>query len=619
MAFSDIFHRLIDSEYRKLVKYLESNIDIDLTSFSRISWNKIKKHIRKDVKSIKVNSSLDIKSDFNFFRTLKDLEKIDFGENSSLDEKSLEFFSALGIKELTVEDLLINYQNVNFDFLTVASNQGIYAFFNGMVVNIIHHNEIIDPSQVIIEGKLNDEVVSRLLSKLDMSNAKEIIINKDFENVNSYVINRDGNIVNRLEIESFDLTELERIYNLLLYKGFDIKEVSVVQKNATLNDVFKLMYLYSGSLGKINVRCTGENLLIKTNLENGKFKVYVQLESLSKVKELYDYLCKNEMRINELVINVSEYQDKYDEGFGMEFFRNISKVCDLKIEYSFYTCSYDEWKGLRESVRWYRKLITSYELSPVEKVMYTYDLMKTIPYTHPGQNGSLGRAPHSVMNTNYVVCVGFSNMFCEIINGLDSGIGAVGVDYKILNHKSVLVRIDDDKYDIHGIFELDPTADGKVVNEIQETFNFDAESSLDLYHAFLVSVSEHKRIFGDSELPTILKIFYSLTGKVKGNINDVEEEEVYLLFYLLKKLFGKAVSNDEVNSYLNVKRPSLSDFKSMLLVVRKAQGFSDEEALKEVERVVKFNIDYSRYINEQFNRPKEIKSTFFEDEVKRGR
>lgn len=73
-----------------------------------------------------------------------------------------------------------------------------------------------------------------------------------------------------------------------------------------------------------------------------------------------------------------------------------------------------------------------------------------------------------------------------------------------------------------------------------------------------------------------------------------------------------------MTTYINTKRPSLADFRNMLLNVRKAQGFSHEEALKEVDRVVKLNLDYSRYINELDKRSKELEVTFFEDNVRRS-
>lgn len=83
-------------------------------------------------------------------------------------------------------------------------------------------------------------------------------------------------------------------------------------------------------------------------------------------------------------------------------------------------------------------------------------------------------------------------------------------------------------------------------------------------------------------------------------------------------LFGEPLNGTKMTTYINAKKPSLADFRSMLLNVRKAQGFSHEEAVKEVDRVVKLNLDYSRYINELGKRSKESEVTFFEDNVRRN-
>jgi len=66
MAFKDILEKLLGSKHKKLIKYLENNIDIDLTNFNYDSWDKIKKYIRKDVKSIELKYSDDVRSDKEF-------------------------------------------------------------------------------------------------------------------------------------------------------------------------------------------------------------------------------------------------------------------------------------------------------------------------------------------------------------------------------------------------------------------------------------------------------------------------------------------------------------------------------------------------------------------------
>lgn len=622
MAFKDILEKLPGSNYGKLIKYLKNNIDIDLTNFNYDSWDKIKKYIRKDVKSIKLKYSDDVKSNLDFFKFLPNLEKIDLGENSSLDEKTLEFFCTLGLKELIVGDLNINYENGGIDFLSIASSQGIHVYYNGMVVNVLHGNTIINTNNLIIEGKLNEEVASRLLSKIDVSHLEKVKINHSFKQFNSYLIEMQGLVIENFNVEGFDANELFKVYSVLVGKGYKFEKINISLNNLSLNDALFLIQLFNTeSLRDANVKLDlfGEEMHIKTNLVNGKLSLSVKLSDMSKVKQLYDVIMKNQIPLGEVSINISEYSNKYDEDFDMEFLRRISEICDLKIDYcdnEIFSSNYEEWKGLRDSIKWYRKLITSYNLSPVEKVMYAYDLMKSIPYRDANKIGFQGRAPHSVMSTEYAVCMGYVATFMEIMNDLSPSIGTTSNMFYKRNHASVMVRIDDDKYNIHGIFELDMTADNVIDSAVKDTYNFDTLNSLDLYYAFLVPVSEHIKIYNNGELPAYLNTFAALQSPRYNSY--LTDKAMHDLRKRYQDLFGEPLNGTKMTTYINAKKPSLADFRSMLLNVRKAQGFSHEEAVKEVDRVVKLNLDYSRYINELGKRSKESEVTFFEDNVRRN-
>jgi len=491
-----------------------------------------------------------------------------------------------------------------------------------MVVNVLHGNAMIDVGNLIIEGKLNEEATSRLLSKIDISHLKNVKINQSFKQFNSYLIEMQGSVIENFNVEGFDANELFKVYSVLVGKGYKFEKINIFLSILSLNDAFLLIQLFNAeSLRDANVKLDlfGEGMNIQTNLVNGKLSLSVKLDDMSKVKQLYDVITKNQIPMDEVSINISEYSNKYDEDFDMEFLRKISEMCDLSINYcgfDSFSSNYEEWKDLRESIKWYRKLITSYDLSPVEKVMYAYDLMKSIPYRNANKIGFQGRAPHSVMSTEYAVCMGYVATFMEIMNGLSPSIGTTSNLFSKINHASVMVRIDDDKYNIHGIFELDMTVDNRVDSAIKDAYNFDTLNNLDLYFAFLVPVSEHIKMYNRDELPNYLNTFAVLQSPIYNSY--LTDEAMHDLRKHYQDLFGEPFSGTKMSTYINTKKPSLADFRSMLLNVRKAQGFSHEEALKEVDRVVKLNLDYSRYINELSKRSKESEATFFEDNVRRS-
>lgn len=115
-------------------------------------------------------------------------------------------------------------------------------------------------------------------------------------------------------------------------------------------------------------------------------------------------------------------------------------------------------------------------------------------------------------------------------------------------------------------------------------------------------------------LPKEIKSLLSISNDKKDN-TSFTNIDFYKVRLNIKKLFGEFVSLDKVITYLKVNNPSLNDFKSMLVNVREAQGFSHEESLKEAERVIKFNKEYINIINEYTKRTKEEEISFFEGEV----
>ena len=83
----------------------------------------------------------------------------------------------------------------------------------------------------------------------------------------------------------------------------------------------------------------------------------------------------------------------------------INNECDLKIIYDINEVDYEEYKGLYETIKYYRMLINENNLSPVEKVMYAYDIMKTFPYNESKKDVYDSRDPHRIVETGNIVCV----------------------------------------------------------------------------------------------------------------------------------------------------------------------------------------------------------------------
>lgn len=59
--------------------------------------------------------------------------------------------------------------------------------------------------------------------------------------------------------------------------------------------------------------------------------------------------------------------------------------------------------------------IEQYNLSPLEKIIYTYDMVKSRVYKECNENKDTPRDLNQVVQTDYTVCVGYSNLFTSIL------------------------------------------------------------------------------------------------------------------------------------------------------------------------------------------------------------
>ena len=112
------------------------------------------------------------------------------------------------------------------------------------------------------------------------------------------------------------------------------------------------------------------------------------------------------------------------------------------------------------------KKINSPSLSPFEKYLLIYDYLSKRKYKEDGpskEDNYLSRDIIAVMNSDYIVCEGFANLMDYLCQNV--GIKCICQGLKTFHegkeerHMNNLVQIDDDKYDIHGLYYSDVTWD----------------------------------------------------------------------------------------------------------------------------------------------------------------
>ena len=116
-------------------------------------------------------------------------------------------------------------------------------------------------------------------------------------------------------------------------------------------------------------------------------------------------------------------------------------------------------------------------LSPIETIMYTYDLVRNRVYKFEDQDElpATSRDLSSVLFGDKIVCAGYSNIFSALLNYMGIKCHKVGMLAENNNqtdrHERNLIYVKDDKYDIDGVYYFDTTWDSKRENENNEFLN----------------------------------------------------------------------------------------------------------------------------------------------------
>lgn len=416
------------------------------------------------------------------------------------------------------------------------------------------------------------------------------------------------------------------VYNDLVINGnmnLDKKKIDVycdknidfnlLTNNYNLND-YEFIKIHS-DMGEIEIK-TGESLVATFKNIN-----------LDVIPFLYNKMVDSGIHLSQIKFSIedrSEIKIKYSD-YDYKEFDELAKKVDIVVGYdsSFIrTSSYDEFKSLVESIKWYQGIIKDYPLSPLEKLTFAYDIMKTFEYKNELSDPKEARQPSKIITGDKIVCAGYTALLSEILYGLDENIksGSFSVecyedDDTTLKgyHSRSVVKVDDDKYNIHGYYILDPTWDS-VKQDGKEKIDKDYDA-LSLYWHYLVPITQYKEIFPHDSIPAFFNSNHSSLNNdlSDSNVNlelekiNEEEEETkktgkfttikHPYERLLSGIFPKSFINkeDNLDSIINdfkSRRINLDEFLNLIRNVRSAEGYNGKILEMEIDKIKRINGNY---------------------------
>lgn len=340
------------------------------------------------------------------------------------------------------------------------------------------------------------------------------------------------------------------------------------------------------------------------NSFSSKYLINNKFNSKVEFKIFYNS-CNNKDEIIKFIennknLNIILYTDDYFNiinNLKNNYYPNLKIKFDNSEKPIPYKEFYDMYNKLDEIV----KFINHYNLTPLEKVFLVYDIVKANIYNkeEKSEHYSKSRDLNQVVNGDKIVCVGYANLINYLLTNLNIKNQCVIIfnKEKKVGHQINYLYLEDDNYDIKGVFFLDVTADSRKNDNYIDNykyflkpfnfFNFKKieilqPTELSLLNKSNEDICDNLLNNNDNNLSNLLKLLnfinvkYSLLALISQVIND--KSKLIEITNLVKK---------EYNPKLSVK-----NFKTALYKVRRIEYIND---------IVKTDLS-NEYIEEVFNK-----------------
>lgn len=523
--------KTIEYLYKKYFELLNNSID------------KIKKNLQKENVEIYEISAIDILRNNEY-------KEVEIEKYLSKIPDRLEFIYSDEIVKLIDRNLCVNVKKLKIPFKILKElNLSNYKNIEELTITDSNIEEIEQIEKVLNKLKLKKAYIESF-ELSDEFNIKENTIQIDY--VNRYIKYKDIELITNSQqnIKSLKiLADLEKINSKDLVNS--IKEQKIDENT----------YVILGRNKEFILLNNKEEMHI--SVKNNKI-----LEYIKAFKELY----KNIENIV-IVLDNKDYKE-------LEEINNYSKdnSINIKINYSennYYDISaiatIEEFINMRNTLNYYKSLIPE-NSSNLEKITIAYDIVKSLPYEDDNNNKKNSRLIHSVIATSKIVCVGYSQLLRQLLKEI--GIKSCSYSTIIrdnddkLKHQRLIVKVEDDKYGIDGLYIFDPTWDSLSKN------NKDKDP-LKKYNHYMRSLISNKYKNEISPINSVIsnqkfsKRFY----KILFNQTIITENEK-IIRNIIKTLF-KEVEYKKALEYIYAEEIKTEILQKVIVSAKMMEGYTE--------------------------------------------
>ena len=265
-------------------------------------------------------------------------------------------------------------------------------------------------------------------------------------------------IIELTDLEFFDKKCIIPIYNgfrLFIDKKHKIKDYF------NNPDLFYDTYLNNKEMFD-NKRCTKESLF--RSIKNAYIRVYHLSNEIKYISN--EEFLKDKKILIDYNFNISDEKELLE--FIKKYINFIDNIyVNLDENYDGYVHIYDAYLTIM-TIKQLTKKIKSLHLSPIEEIMYTYDIVRNRVYNGESKKepAYLSRGLYFILNGDNIVCSGYSVFFKSLLKYMGYNCKTVTLEEKNSkdSHSRNVAYIKDDKYNIDGVYYFDATWDCKKVD-----------------------------------------------------------------------------------------------------------------------------------------------------------
>lgn len=533
-----------------------------------------------------------LSEEYYFFKSTEEYFKYLIDNNCGMSFTLKDKFS-FGDQPKDMLDTQAVKQNISITYtdnehpIAVPKSSGFLKTYISPIFFKEHKEEFINFFKKYIDNLNNDN--SSSITILDFAITDEELI-KLINNPNL-----QDSYFNYRIIEEKKLTEEQIKLIRDLHLEFNIIEDNEVTKISTKKAINYYTYKELKNMESITLYIPGDikseeidNFIYINGLENNanirlpiKFGEKNEKEYFSELVNIFNRLASHNKKYN-IEIEVTNRQKLKESGLLSQLPSNINVL----IKNDLYTYNYETFMSEEETIEKLIAPIKQANLSPLEKYLAAYNIAKQFkPYKENKEDKNQSRYLRYILNNDYIVCVGFAKLLEEFLNHLEIPIMNIGVavdvsydkgftqEEKTLNlagHARCMVKIDDDKYNIHGIYVVDPTWDNDLENDLylNALMTFDRKK-------------EARRLEGLSSEDLLL------------DFHNIEEFKKKTAYYMKKQIKTNQGKNTDTKSYDSAVEKSYRNYYDAVLNILSQLDYQKYEYFKNKYIILKSHITNS--------------------------